>query len=393
MADELEQQEIEENNTVEITQEEKDQEKKIRKEIEKLKFYLEDVDELLESEDFNEIKQVCKRTQQIQDNMNDLVSHLQELKIELGNSTQRSIRQWTRDLKAEYAPLCEKRARLCRVLDDRQRHESLRAEEEVTIRKMEKEEQLRRQIQQQEKEMWEERMRAELVLAEKKIQMEKEAKASTSKLPELKISPFNGTSADWIRFENMFASQVDSKSISDAEKFGYLLELVNPKVRGRLSNLKPGSEGYKTAWERLKIEYGHNKLVIAAHMEEIIKSQTVRGRNYDKVCEFYESLCKNYDTLQTLGEEAMLKGLVVSTLNKLPQVKPDLVRIDDDWEDWNMKQLLSALQGWLKRNKTEEVPTKEHENPRKKERNWYTQKGGEFTNGKGKGPVCIYCEG
>ena len=381
MADELEQQEIEENNTVEITQEEKDQEKKIRKEIEKLKFYLEDVDELLESEDFNEIKQVCKRTQQIQDNMNDLVSHLQELKIELGNSTQRSIRQWTRDLKAEYAPLCEKRVRLCGVLDDRQRHENLRAEEEVTIRKMEKEEQLRRQIQQQEKEMWEERMRAELVLAEKKIQMEKEAKASTSKLPELKISPFNGTSADWISFENMFASQVDSKSISDAEKFGYLLELVNPKVRGRLSNLKPGSEGYKTAWERLKIEYGHNKLVIVAHMEEIIKLQTVRGRNYDKVCEFYESLCKNYDALQTLGEE------------ELPQVKPDLVRIDDDWEDWNMKQLLSALQGWLKRNKTEEVPTKEHENPRKKERNWYTQKGGEFTNGKGKGPVCIYCEG
>jgi hypothetical protein len=38
--------------------------------------------------------------------------------------------------------------------------------------------------------MWEERMRAELVLAEKKIQMEKEAKASAWKLPELKISPF-----------------------------------------------------------------------------------------------------------------------------------------------------------------------------------------------------------
>ena len=58
-----------------------------------------------------------------------------------------------------------------------------------------------------------------------------------------------------------------------------------------------------------------------------------------------------------------------------------------------MKQLLSALQEWLKRKKTEEVPTKEHENPRKRERNWYTQKGGEFTNGKSKGPVCVYCEG
>ena len=94
--------------------------------------------------------------------------------------------------------------------------------------------------------------------------------------------------------------QVDSKPISDAEKFGYLLELVHPKVRDRLSNLKPGPEGYKTAWERLKVEYGHNKLVIAAHVEEIIKLQTVKGRNYDKVCEFYEILCKNYDALTTL---------------------------------------------------------------------------------------------
>ncbi len=264
MADEHQQQQT----GVEITQEEKDQEKKIRKEIQKLQFYLEDVDELIEGEDFSEIKQVCKRTQEIQDKLNDMVSQLQELKIELGHSTQRSIRQWTRDLKAEYTPLCEKRAKLCRVLEDTQRSEDLRAEEEMTRRKMEKEELMRRQIQQQEKELWEERMRAELAMAEKKIQMEKEAKASKSKLPELKISPFNGTSAE------------------NAEKFGYLLELVHPKVKDRLSNLKPGPGGYRTAWERLKLEYGHNKLVIAAHMEEIIKLQTVRRRNYDKVCEF-----------------------------------------------------------------------------------------------------------
>ena len=39
-----------------------------------------------------------------------------------------------------------------------------------------------------------------------------------------------------IRFENMFKLQVDSKSISDSEKFGYLLELVKAKVRERLAN-------------------------------------------------------------------------------------------------------------------------------------------------------------
>ena len=146
-------------------------------------------------------------------------------------------------------------------------------------------------------------------------------------------------------------------------------------MRGWLSNLRPGTEAYKTAWERLKVEYGHSKLVIAAHMEEIIKLQTVKGRNYDEVCEFYETLCKKYDTLQTLGEDSMVKVLVVSTKRKLLQVKPDLTRIDDDWEDWGIKSLLLAIQEWFKRNKLEKMPSKKHKSPRRRKQTWLTTKG------------------
>lgn len=62
-------------------------------------------------------------------------------------------------------------------------------------------------------------------------------------------------------------------------------------------------------------------------------------------------------------------------------MKPDLVSIDDDCEEWDM------------RNKIEEMLSKEHKSPGR-ERNWYTQKGGEFANGKGRVlPVFIYCKG
>ena len=60
-------------------------------------------------------------------------------------------------------------------------------------------------------------MRAELEMAEKKIEMEKAAKAARAKLPELKITPFNGTPVDWIRFQNMFTSQIHDKPLSDEE--------------------------------------------------------------------------------------------------------------------------------------------------------------------------------
>ena len=71
--------------------------------------------------------------------------------------------------------------------------------------------------------------------------MEKASRTTQAKLPKLKILPFNGTVADWVRFENMFVMQFDAKPISDEEKFGYLLEMVNGKVREKISNHKPSS--------------------------------------------------------------------------------------------------------------------------------------------------------
>lgn len=68
---------------METALEEKDQEIKLRKEFEKLQFYLENVDELIEDKNFDDIKQVCRRTQEIQDRLNAMVSSLQELKIEM----------------------------------------------------------------------------------------------------------------------------------------------------------------------------------------------------------------------------------------------------------------------------------------------------------------------
>lgn len=92
---------------------------------------------------------------------------------------------------------------------------------------------------------------AELRVAEKRLEMQTAARATHAKLPKLRITPFKGTSSDWVRFENMFITQVHSRPVSDGEKFGYLPEMVVPKVRERVSNLKRSALGYKMAWEKI----------------------------------------------------------------------------------------------------------------------------------------------
>ena len=52
---------------------------------------------------------------------------------------------------------------------------------------------------------------------------------------------------------------------------------------------------------------------------------------------------KNFDALLTLGEAEMLRRFVMSTLNKLPHMKPVLVRSDGNWESWDMEAFIDRL--------------------------------------------------
>ena len=83
---------------------EKDLLAKVDKEIEKLKYYLEESDEIIEEGDFVEIEVTHNRTTAIHDKLCNLIAHLQELKIERGIETTRAIRQRIKDTKERYAP-------------------------------------------------------------------------------------------------------------------------------------------------------------------------------------------------------------------------------------------------------------------------------------------------
>jgi hypothetical protein len=55
--------------------------------------------------------------------------------------------------------------------------------------KFENEEKFKIELQEREKALWEERLKAEIKMTEKKLEMETAAKVCRSKLPELKITP------------------------------------------------------------------------------------------------------------------------------------------------------------------------------------------------------------
>ena len=157
----------------------------------------------------------------------------------------------------------------------------------------------------------------------------------SAKLPKLSITVFNGTLLDWHRFWSQFSTQIDErKSISSVTKLPYLREIISPKSRIIIDGLPFTTEGYARAKAILCEKYGRDTEVSNAHIQAILSLPTItthdRGNpgfaELSKVHEFYEKLLTNVQTLDTMGKLNEIKGYVRMTLDKLPDIRSDLVR-------------------------------------------------------------------
>ena len=51
-----------------------------------------------------------------------------------------------------------------------------------------------------------------------------------------------------------------------------------------------------------------------------------------------------------MGKVKEIGGFVHATLDKLPDIRADLVRLDDNWQEWGFPELIESLRKWWDRN-------------------------------------------
>ena len=230
------------------------------------------------------------------------------------------------------------------------------------VAKMEEEKRLVEKLESDKKEMalakvkHEERMSQERELLDQKVKFQKAVEASqqeqnakktvTAKLPKLSITKFDGTFANWLPFWNKFEAEIDKTELAPVTKFAYLKELLEPKVRTDIDGLPLTREGYERAKNIIKEEYGKTSEIINAHVNNILELPTVTSANPGKVNYFYKTLLFNVQLLETLGKIERVNGMTRSVLDKLKGIKADLVRGQDNWQDWDLPRLTQALKKW-----------------------------------------------
>ena len=216
--------------------------------------------------------------------------------------------------------------------------------------------------------------------------MEKQSKQEQNiKLPKLQIRKFSGKFSDWFPFWNTFEAEIDSTDLPAVSKFGFLKELLEPKIRADIDGLPFTTEGYERAKNVLNNEYGKTSEIINAHIQNIMGLPTVTRTNPAKVHEFYKTLSYNAQSLETLGKIERVNGTTRSVLEKLKGIKADLVRGEQEWQDWDLPRLVTALKKWKDIHTLDDV-SNESTKPKRDSKFFLTKES------ERKKRTCVYCE-
>ena len=313
-----------------------------------LKFTQDNKPRVLERNKPRDLERQLKVFEDQSDQVLQLIVEVQEKRIQEGDEID-EIQAWSLDIEKRLEEFDETIDLLRKVIDSL--NEQTAGEARQIEQKME--DQRRKQLHEieisHEEKKLELRRKYEKKMEESQFKSMKEDKQSV-KLSKLVITKFQGTHLDWQRFLNQFETEIDRAEIGQITKFSYLKELLVQKVHLAIDGLPFTVEGYERAKCILQTKYGNPSEVANTHIQSIISLPTIHGTNPGKIHEFYEKLVTNVQALDTMGKLREMNDYVRMTLDKLIGIRADLVRTDDNWQEWKFTHLVEALRKWTERN-------------------------------------------
>jgi len=124
-------------------------------------------------------------------------------------------------------------------------------------------------------------------------------------------------------------------------------------VKTTIDGLPFTTEGYQRATNILKMIYGQTSETVNVSVQNIMALQVITGSDPKKIHKFYEKLLFDVQSLETLGKLKEISGYVRMSINKLQGIRGDLVRMNDNWREWDFPNFVEALGKWTERNPVE----------------------------------------
>ena len=325
---------------------------------------LEDIEETLHSGEKEDISSGYERICETIKDLDNARERAVDTMLEEEEESLESVKEWSQEQKQQINKFRDMRRQLkekLASLEEKELQKKQRREQDQQRIFMEEQAKLaREQLMETEKaklrqlQLEEEWMQKKLQMEREIMQQNKEDEARKNqavKLQKYTITPFRGDHKDWLRFWNQFSVEVDGSNIAEVSKFNYLIELVEGKPKDDILGLPHTQEGYEEAKRILQTTYGKDIKVRKALVIELEGLKPITNiSQIRETHEFYNKLARVVRTLATMKKLETVQSHVYTLMDKLGPVKEAMVQKDDDWEEWDLEQLVDNLRKYVDRH-------------------------------------------
>ena len=96
----------------------------------------------------------------------------------------------------------------------------------------------------------------------------------------------------------------------------------------------------------LNVKFGKPGEVCTTHIQCITSLPVITNSILNRIQEFYEKLVISVKDLETINKLKENNGYMRLALEELPSIRVDLVRLDNNWQEWDFAKLVDSLRRW-----------------------------------------------
>eukprot|EP00794_Sanderia_malayensis_P019568 gene19567-biopygen14529 len=200
-------------------------------------------------------------------------------------------------------------------------------------------------------------------------------------LLKLELKKFEGKIYEWQEFWDGYASAIhENEQLASVDKFKYLKSLLEEPARGVIKGKPITEANYELAVALLKKRYAKPSIIQRGHINQMIKVQPVFSeRNVTKLRLLYDKVETHFRGLEAQEvDQTSYSSIVVHViLDKFPEnVRYNMIRSSSsDHLEWNMKEMLTALERELVIRESHTSPFKSSQGTgSQQERGWLRPK-------------------
>lgn len=133
-------------------------------------------------------------------------------------------------------------------------------------------------------------------------------------LPRLNLPRFSGQPDQWTAFHSLYENAIHkNESISNVEKFTYLLSCLSHEPLGLIKSLPVTHANYLIAWQTLTKRYHNSRLLITLHLNNLLDLNVSSNPSVKQLRHFISTFNENCQALLALGHDVTKESLILTT--------------------------------------------------------------------------------